>query len=428
MNVQDIYRSKCVSVAEALAKIHSGDVVTTSFYGSYPRFLMQNLHTIADHAEDVTVWLGNPFEEYPFMRLPQFTKMPSTFYSAPQRALHAEGHISYAPHHLHATADCMAETCLPTVFLAAVTPPDADGYCLLSMSNQVEQKMVRLAERLIFEVNPRLPRVNGAVRVHVRDVDCFVETDYALPQTNDIAVTAIEQKIADHISGYIHDGDTIQFGIGGLPNALCEAFMSKNDLGVHTEMLVSSFARLMKAGVVNNSRKTLHHGQTVFAFAYGNQELYEYIDNNPKLRSMPVAYTNDPFVIAQNRNMVSVNAALEVDLTGQVCSESIGTTLYSGTGGATDFAYGAFHAPGGRGIVALNSTAKGGTLSRIRATLTPGATVSISRNIVDMVVTEYGVAKLRGCTLRQRAERLIEIAHPKFREELRADMKRLMIW
>ena len=204
--------------------------------------------------------------------------------------------------------------------------------------------------------------------------------------------------------------------------------MDRHDLGIYTEMLGSAMGKLMWCGAVNNSRKEYYRNRTIAAFAWGSQELYDYINGNPMVELLPVKHVNDPFNIAKNKNMVSVNTALEIDLTGQVCSETLQGKQYSGTGGAFDFAYGAFHAEGGRGVIALQSTAKGGTISRIVPQLTAGSVVSIPRNIVDMVVTEYGIAKLRGKSVRQRVQELIAVAHPDFRAELRKEAERLQIW
>ena len=212
------------------------------------------------------------------------------------------------------------------------------------------------------------------------------------------------------------------------PKERREALMDRHDLGIHTEMLTASMGKLLRAGVVNNARKNFNPGRSVATFVWGDQPLYDYLAENTSVCLRRAAWVNDPFHIAQNDNMVSVNTALQIDLTGQVCSESIGPRQFSGTGGASDFAYGAFHSRGGRGILAMTSTAKGGTVSKIQPVLTPGAVVSISRNLVDYVVTEYGIARLRNRTVRQRAENLIAVAHPDFRAELRREAGRLMLW
>lgn len=432
MDLYDLYRSKCTTVEQALQLVEPGDCIATGYYGNFPQRLMDALHTIGPRVPELTVWLSNPQQDHPFMHaenIPDGWTLLTTFYSPYQRVLHGEGRISYVPYNLHSLAPLIRDSeHSPNVFFCAVNPPDEEGRCYMPAGNQVEAEQLRLAEKIILEINPRLPHVRGAAYVTVEQADAIVEADYDPPYTVDLEVSETERRIAAYVAEFVPDGATLQLGIGSLPCALSDAFMQKNDLGIHTEMLVSSFVRLLKEGVVTNRCKTLHRGESVFAFTYGSQELYDYIDNDPTMRMMPVAYVNDPYIIAQNDNMISVNAALEVDLSGQICSESIGHRHFSGSGGAMDFAFGAFHSKGGRGIVALHSTAKNGTISRIRPCLTTGAVVTIPRTLADVIVTEYGVAYLRGASLRERAERLIAIAHPDFRDELRDEAQRLMLW
>ena len=221
----------------------------------------------------------------------------------------------------------------------------------------------------------------------------------------------------------IHDGDCIQLGVGSLPDMVGSYLKEKNDLGIHSELFSSTMADLIEAGNVNGSRKNLNRGEHLATFCVGDQHLFDTVASNPACRLVPCAYGNDPFVIAQNDSMKSVNTALEIDLTGQICSESIGPRQFSGTGGASDYAYGAMHSRGGRGIIAFASTAKGGTISKIKSVLTPGAAVSVSRNLADTVITEYGVAELRGRTIRERADAIISIAHPDFRAQLRREAR-----
>ncbi|HWQ62375.1 MAG TPA: acetyl-CoA hydrolase/transferase C-terminal domain-containing protein, partial [Negativicutes bacterium] len=223
-------------------------------------------------------------------------------------------------------------------------------------------------------------------------------------------------------------GDTVQLGIGGIPNAVAQAFLTKQDLGVHTEMITSSMADLAEAGVITGRRKTLHKGKMIGTFALGTQKLYDFIDGNPAVQLLRGDYVNNPFVIARNDNMVSINTALQVDLTGQICSESIGLKTYSGTGGQNDTAEGAIHARNGRSIIALYSTARDGTISTIQPWLTPGAAVTLSRNNIDYVVTEYGIAPLKARTIRQRVANLIAVAHPDFRRELGEAAFKNEIW
>ena len=428
MTKREIYESKFISIPEALEKIRSGDTIAVGHYGNEPRNLLRQLHTIRDRVEDVTVWINNPSEEYPFIMdnsLKGRIDLLSAFYGAPLRKIHPSGRVSFAPHNMHSLSQTIIETKKPTVFMAAVTPLDEYGYVCMSMSQQMEREMMQVADLVIFEVNENIPKTIGTIQIPVEKVDFFVKAEGDISAAPEYPITEVQQKIAQNVASLIRDGDTIQLGIGGLPNAMADALMDKKDLGVHTEMFSDAMGKLMEAGVINNYRKNMHPGQSICAFAWGSKDFCKYIDRNPLIRVLPVSYVNDPFVIAQNDHMVSVNSALQMDLTGQVCSESLGFQQFSGTGGAFDFAFGAQHSKGGRGIIAIASTAKHGTISKIKPILTPGAVVSISRNIADIIVTEYGAAYMRGRTVKERALQLIQIAHPDFRDELTFEAKRL---
>lgn len=427
-----IYDSKFISMDDALGKIRSGDVIAVAAYGNEPVGFLRRLHELRDRGvKDVTIWLANPQEEYPFLSmegLEDVIQILSIFYGPGTRRLHSTGRVSFVPNNLHNCFDDMVRTKRPNVFVGAVTPMDRYGYVCMSMSQQFELEMFDLCETVILEVNHKLPYTTGTNRISAEKVHYFVEGEREVSHSPLYPRTPAQEAIADYAAGLIHDGDTIQLGIGGMPDAVAERLMDRHDLGIYTEMLGSAMGKLMACGAVNNSRKKFHRNRSVAAFCWGSQELYDYINDNPMIELMPVSYVNNPFNIAQNENMVSVNTALEIDLTGQVCSETLQGRQYSGTGGAWDFAYGAFHAPGGRGILALQSTAKGGTISRIVPQLTAGNVVSIPRNIVDIVVTEYGIAHLRGKSVRQRVEELIAVSHPDFRAELRRRANALELW
>ncbi|MGI5936949.1 MAG: acetyl-CoA hydrolase/transferase family protein [Oscillospiraceae bacterium] len=429
---EELYRSKFITMEEALSKIKSGDTIAIGSYGNEPMEFLGKLHTIAErNVTDVTIWLGNPYGDYPFISMDGLEgklNILSIFYGPALRKNHHTKRISFVPNNLHSCYQVILNGKRPNVFVAAVSPIDKYGCVCMSMSQQMELEMLDTCETIIFEVNRRIPRTTGTVRIPIEKVDYFIETDYEISRPPVYEITEVESTIAKNVASLIKDGDTIQFGIGGLPDAVAEELMNHNDLGIYTEMIGTSMGKLMWAGVVNNSRKNFFRGRTVGAFAWGSQDLYDYLDENPMVNILPVNYVNDPFNIAKNHNMVSVNTAIQIDLTGQVCSESIGYRQYSGTGGATDFAYGAYHAPGGRGIIAISSTAKKGTISRIVPCLDYGAVVSISRNIVDYVVTEYGIARLRDRPIRDRVDALISIAHPKFRDELREKANEYQIW
>jgi acyl-CoA hydrolase len=426
------YQSKFISMDEVLSKIKTGDVIAVASYGNEPVEFLRRLHEIADRGvHDVTLWLANPQEEYPFLTmdgLEDVISILSIFYGPSLRKLHSTGRVSFVPNNLHMCFQAMYETKRPNVFVGSVTPMDRFGYVCMSTSQQMELELFDTCETVILEVNPKLPYVAGTTRIEADKVDYFVEGERDVVNSPIYPSNPAQQAIADYAASLIHDGDTIQLGIGGMPDAVAERLMDRHDLGIYTEMLGSAMGKLMECGAVNNSRKKFYRNRSIAAFSWGSQALYDYISDNPMVELLPVHYVNDPFNIAKNENMVSVNTALEIDLTGQICSETLNGKQYSGTGGAWDFAYGAYHAQNGRGIIALQSTAKNGTISRIVPQLSPGSVVSIPRNIVDTVVTEYGIAHLRGKSIRQRVEELIAVAHPDFRAELRAQANKLQIW
>ncbi|MBE6992888.1 MAG: acetyl-CoA hydrolase/transferase family protein [Ruminococcaceae bacterium] len=431
MTHEELFKSKLITAEQAISMIKSGDTITCGQYGNEPRTILRRLHTLADRIDDLTVFCDNPSEDYPFFSDPAMegkVKILTSFMSGNIRKHHDNGRFGFVPVNLHSLSTTIVDNYKPDVFIAAVAPLDKYGYICVSMSQMIELAMMDHAELIICEVNPNIPHTHGTVRIPIEQVDYFIETDGDITTLPDTPVTEEQKAIGGYVASLINNGDTIQMGIGGMPNAVAAELGCKKNLGVHTEMFGSAMGKLMASGVINNSRKNFHRGTTVASFAWGDQGLYDYMDNNPMIEMLPVSYVNDPTNIAANNNMVSVNTALQIDLTGQVCSESIGYRQYSGIGGAFDFTYGAYHSKGGRSIIAINSTAKNGTISRIQPFLNLGAVVSIPRTIVDYIVTEYGIAKLRGMSVRQRVDGLISIAHPDFRDELRFEANKAMLW
>ena len=432
MTKQEYYISKTITLQQALDLIHSGDCIASGHYGNETAPVLRKLHTIGERVENVKVWLNNPQEDYPFLSMPELNgklDILAAFYAKPHRKIHKDRRVTYVPQNLHDLARCMLSTCRPTIFFLTVTPMDQNGFVLCSCCLQYELELMEAADLVIFQVNRNLPHTQGATQIPIEYADYIIEeTDEEIVYAPEYPADPVEALIAKNIASLIEDGDTLQFGIGGLPGAVAKELMHHKDLGVHTEMFSTPMAALMEAGVITNRRKNLNPGKSICTFMWGDRHFYEFVDNHPGISVLPASYVNDPFVIAQNDHMVSINSALEVDLTGQISSERIGFTQFSGTGGATDFAYGAFHSKGGKGIIALRSTAKGGTVSKIQPGLTYGSVVSISRNLVDYVVTEYGIAKLKDKGIRDRVDALIQIAHPDFREELAAQAEKLMLW
>jgi acetyl-CoA hydrolase len=304
-----------------------------------------------------------------------------------------------------------------------VSVPDEHGFCSLGVEVGLTKSAAESAKIIIAEVNDKMPRTLGDSFIHVSRLTHIVPVNYPIPELamSEDGDSAIVEKIAGHIAGLIPDGATMQLGIGAIPDAVLKYLFDKKDLGIHTELFSDGVIDLVNAGVLNNARKTLHPGKIVSGFILGTKRLYDWVDDNPMIELHRTEYVNDPFVIAQNERMVAVNSAIEVDLTGQVCADSIGPKLYSGVGGQLDFIYGASRSNGGVPIIALPSSATmkdGKVISKIVSMLKQGAGVVTSRNHVRYVVTEYGVADLYGKTIRQRAHALINVAHPDFRADL----------
>ena len=302
--------------------------------------------------------------------------------------------------------------------IVQVSPPDKHGLCSLGVSVEATRAAMQNARRVIAQINPRMPRTHGDSFVHLQDFAAYVELESQIPLHLPAEQDPVTQKIGAHVASLIRDGDCLQMGIGAIPDAALACLGDRQNLGVHTEMFSDGVLPLLAKGVINNRNKKKHPGKVVTTFAMGSQALYDFVDDNPEVVFLDVAYTNDTAVIRQNPQVVSINSALQVDLSGQICADSLGTKIYSGVGGQMDFVRGAGLSEGGRAIIALPSTAEGGTLSRISSLLSPGAGVVTTRAHAHYIVTEYGVANLRAKSLNERAKALIDIAAPQFREQL----------
>ena len=427
MDYKSIYEKKKITADEAVAKVKSGDVIATSMCTMEPFTLLTALSKRKNELRNVKVYTVVTLGKYDFMYDPSYRgiiECESCFFTEHLRNGQKEGLVSLFPAHLHHNAYRWAAHNPITVFFGSVSAMDEHGYCRTSLSNAAEKYLAEQADLVIMEINPNMPMVGGDTEIHITDIDYVVEVNTPVPILPKGKLTEIEKTIGEHVATLVQDGDTIQLGIGGIPDAVAAAFMNKKDLGVHTEMITNAIADLVEAGVITGKKKSLHKGKIVGAFAWGDEKLYRMMHNNPSVMIMPGSYVNDPFVVAQNDNMMSINTALCVDLTGQVCSESIGTVQYSGSGGQNDTAEGAIHAKNGRSIIALKSTAKNGEVSTISAVLPLGSVVTLSRNNVDYIVTEYGIAQMKGRSVKERVENLIAIAHPKFRDQLWKDARK----
>ena len=312
----------------------------------------------------------------------------------------------------------------PDVFYCTVAPMDQHGWFSFGCSGSEVEALIERAGLIYLEVNPNMPRTFGGPAIHISKVDGLCECSLPLAETQPAVVDEVSRTIGGYIADCVRDGATIQLGIGAIPEAVGQALKCKHDLGIHTELFTDTMVDLIECGAVTNWEKPIHKGKSVTTFAQGTRRLYDFLNDNPGVEFHSVEHTNDPAVIAMHPNFVSVNACIEVDFFGQVCAESIGPLHYSGTGGQVDFVRGATQSKGGQSFIACTSTGKNGTISKIKPMLKEGAIVTTSKNDVDCIVTEYGIAKLRGRTLSQRTKALISIAHPKFREELRFEAKK----
>ncbi len=415
------YREKVVSPEEAVSVVKSGDRIYMSGNAATPYILLNALAKRKDDLKNVEVMhvlllgddpLSGPGMEGSF-------RHRSLFVGPADRKAVNEGRADYVPVFLYEIPDLFSSGILPIdVAIVHTSLPDEHGFLSYGVETVATKAAVENAKLVIAQVNEKMPRVLGDAFVHISRVSKIVEISEELPTLELAEFSEVEKKIGQSIAGLVEDGSTIQLGIGGIPNAVLFFLKDKRDLGIHSEMCSDGMMAAIEAGVVTGARKTLHRGKVIATFVMGTKKLYDFVDNNPIFELHPVNYTNDPFVIAQNEKMVAVNSALEIDLTGQVCSDSIGYQIYSGFGGQVDFIRGAARSKGGKPIIALRSTAKSNTISRIVPHLKEGAGVVTSRGDVHYVVTEYGVAYLHGKSIRERAEALINIAHPNFRDEL----------
>jgi len=415
------YRSRVVTADQALAVVRSGERVYIHNGCAEPVELVKALTNRGPELRDVEVlhMATMGVADYTLPEYEGHFRHSALFIGGNVRKAVQDGRADYTPVFLSEIEGLFTSGALPIdVCLLQCTPPDNYGYMSLGVSVDASLTAAQVARHVIVEINDQMPRTHGDTFLHVSRVDAFVETSHPLAEYPRHPISDVHRAIARLVAPLIPDGATIQTGIGGIPEAVLGLLRDHKDLGIHSEMIPDSAVELIRAGVINGERKTLHPRKCVAGFVLGSKLLFDFIDNNPSFEFHRTAYANDPFVIAQNDRMVALNSAIEVDLTGQVCADSMGHTMYSGIGGQVDFLRGAARSKGGLPIVTLPATAKDGRISRIVPRLQPGAGVVTSRGDVHYVITEHGVAYLHGKTLRQRAEALIQIAAPQFREEL----------
>ena len=421
------YRKKIMTPEAAVQVIKSGDNVYVHPGCAVPEVLIRAMIGRGNELTDVKVHhiLTVGESGYVTEEMQGHFRHNALFIGHNMRDAVGKGLADATHIYLHEIASLFYQNIIPIdVALIHVSPPDDHGFCSFGVGVEMTKPACEVAKIIVAQVNPNMPRVLGDCFIHINKINHVVEVDVPikeLPQVSDVAdenEAEVYRGIGAYIADLIEDESTMQMGIGSIPDAVLAFLDTKRDLGIHTEMFSDGVIKLVERGVITNEKKTLHPGKMVASFVLGARAIYDFIDNNPIVEFHPSHYVNDPFIIAQNRKQVAINSALQVDITGQVCADSIGARLFSGFGGQVDFIRGAARSPGGKPIIALPSTAKNDEISRIVPYLTPGAGVTTNRADVHYVVTEYGVATLFGKTVRQRVNELIHISHPKFRDEL----------
>lgn len=421
------YERKFVAANEAVSVIQSGDRVWIHPGCAVPQILLDAM--VARYAElhDVEVVHLLGVNEAPYVRpdMKGHFRHNAFFIGKNVRQAVWEGRADFTPIFLSEIPALLYGKLYPIdVALIQVSPPDEHGYCSFGVGVDCTKAATEVAKVVIAQINPNMPRSLGDSFIHLNQIDYCVEVDTLLTELPQLEGDEtpeeldVYRKIGAHVASLVDDGATLQLGIGRIPDAVVKYLGNRKDLGIHSEMVSDGIIPLVEAGVINNKKKTLLPGKIVTSFVLGSRQLFEFVDNNPLMEFRPTQFTNDPFTIARNRKMVAINSALAVDLTGQVCADSIGQKFYSGFGGQVDFIRGAAKSDGGKPIIALPSTAKDGAVSRITTRHMDGAGITTSRGDVHYVATEFGVVNLHGRTIRERAEMLISIAHPSFRQEL----------
>ena len=428
MSWQDQYRQKVCTPAEAVKAVKSGDRIFLTGNCSVPSKILAALVDRAPELKNVEInqALTVGSADYVAPEMEGHLRVNTMFISHNTRHAVQEGRADFTPVLLSEFPLLFKNKVLPVnVAFVHLSPPDAHGYCSFGVEVGLSKSPAESSEIIIAEVNEQMPRTLGDTFIHVSDIDYIVPVDYELPELamGEGKPSETVEKIAGFIADLIPDEATMQMGIGAVPDAVLKYLYDKKDLGIHTELFSDGVIDLVEAGVITNAKKTIHPGKIIAGFVLGTKRLYEWVHNNPLIEFLRTEYVNDPFIISQNHRMVAINSAIEVDLTGQICADSIGTKLYSGVGGQLDFIYGSSRSKGGVPIIALPSKAK--DFSRIVPTLKTGAGVVTTRNHVYYIVTEYGVANLYGKTIHERAQALINIAHPDFKEELTEQAREL---
>jgi len=420
MDIKTIYESRLATADEAVRRIKSESRISVGHCVGEPTHLLDALVRNKEYFRNVEITHMFPIgkAQYAQKGMEKHFRHISQFVGTATRETIKAGHGDFVPCFFSQIPNQLDTTLKPDVALVHLSPPDQHGYCSFGVSVDYTKHSTKAAPLVIAQINRHMPRTLGDCFIHVSDIDVIVEHDAPLIELSPPKITDVEKAIGENCAKLVRDGDCLQLGIGAIPDAVLLFLKDKKDLGIHTEMFSDGVVELVEAGVINNSKKNLHKGKMIATFLMGTQRLYDFVHNNPSVAMYPVTYTNDPMIAGQNDNLVSINSCIQVDLLGQVCSESVGTTQISAVGGQVDFVRAAAISKGGRSIIAMASTTAAGKISKIVPTLDDGAAVTTSRNDVQYIITEYGIANLKYHTVRDRARMLINIAHPKFRDSL----------
>ena len=421
MNVQDLYKSKRCSAADALEHLRDGDFIIVPTGVGEPPSLLTELSEQRRRWSDIKVGQILAVRKFAYFdsETAHHVRHVAFFFGAASRAGGIAGWTDFIPSYFSEMPSLIERGQMAAdVVMAMASPMDSHGYFSISLGADYTMAAIKKARAVVLEVNPNVPYAHGNCHVHISQVTALVESSDPVLEVGLPKIGPVQEAIGKYVADMIEDGSTLQIGYGGIPDAVVMQLTSKHDLGIHTEMIGDGILTLIESGAVTNRKKNYLPGKTVATFALGSQKLYRYMDRNPALEMHPVDFTNDPFLASQNDNLVTINATLQIDLLGQCGSESLAHLPYSGTGGQSDFVRAANRSRGGKSFIVLPSTAKDDSISRIVPVLSPGTHVSTSKNDINYVVSEFGVAQLRGKSAKQRAAELIAIAHPNFRAEL----------
>ena len=430
MSVQALYQQKRMLAADAIRVVKNGDTIVVPTAVAEPPALLTALSEARRDFRGVEVSQILPVRKYAYFDPETVENVRHTayFFSGVTRAGGSEGWVDFIPAYFSEMPALIKRDQIPAnVVFSLASPMDEYGYFSLSLGADYTMAAIEKAHAIVLEVNPNVPFANGNCHIHISKVAALVESDDPILEVGLPKIGPVQEAIGKYVADMIPDGATLQIGYGGIPDAVVMQLTHKRDLGIHTEMIGDGIMSLVEAGVVNNSRKNFNPGKMFATFALGSKKLYQFMHRNPALEMHPVDVTNDPFLAGQNDNLHAINATMQIDFMGQCGSESLGSRPYSGTGGQSDFVRAANRSNGGKAFIVLPATAKDDTLSRIVPTMTPGTHVSTSKNDINYVVTEFGVAQLRGKSAKQRCEALIGIAHPNFRAELREAAKKMKL-